>query len=391
MKCVIGSKKYNSMTKKVFVSGCFDMLHSGHVAFFEEAAQHGDLYVGIGSDTTIQQLKGRPTINTDKERLYMVKAVKHVKDAWVNSGSGLLDFTKEIRELKPDIFFVNEDGFTPDKIKLCDEISAELVVSKRIPQSGLPARSTTALRTVCNIPFRLDLAGGWLDQPFVSKYWPGPVITISVHPDYQFNDRSGMSSSTRKKAIQLWQTDIPEGNKEILAKTLFSFENPPGTKVISGSQDSIGIVFPGVNKLNYAKENYWPDSIEPETNTEILEFIENHLWFITLGPRVGDFDVLSDTNINQPNAKNLADAANKCWDAIKHKDLQLFGTAFRESFEAQVAMFPHMVNTDIHEVIETYKNDSLGWKLSGAGGGGYLVLVSEKPVKNAIQIRIVRP
>jgi len=367
------------------------MLHSGHVAFFEEAAQHGELYVGIGSDATIQQLKGRPSINTDKERLYMVKAVKHVKDAWVNSGSGLIDFSKEIRELKPDIFFVNEDGFTPDKIKLCDEIGAQLLVSKRIPQNGLPARSTTALRTVCNIPFRLDLAGGWLDQPYVSKFNPGPVITISVHPDYQFNDRSGMSSSTRKKAIQLWQTDIPEGNKEILAKTLFSFENPPGTKVISGSQDSIGIVFPGVNKLNYTRENYWPDSIEKETSVEVLEFIENYLWLIKLGPRIGDFDVLSDTNINQPNAQNLADAANKCWLAIKNKDLHHFGTAFRESFEAQIAMFPHMVNRDIIEVIETYKNDALGWKLSGAGGGGYLVLVSEKPVKNAIQIRIVRP
>ena len=379
------------MTKKVFVSGCYDMLHSGHVAFFEEAAQHGDLYVGIGSDTTIQQLKGRPTINTDKERLYMVKAIKHVKDAWVNGGSGLIDFNEEIRELKPDIFFVNEDGFTPDKIKLCDEIGAELLVSKRIPHGGLPARSTTSLRTVCNIPFRLDLAGGWLDQPFVSKFHPGPVLTISVHPDYNFNDRSGMSSSTRKKAIQLWQTDIPEGNRELLAKTLFSFENPPGTKVVSGSQDSIGIVFPGVNKLNYACENYWPDSIEPETNSEILEFIENNLWFITLGPRVGDFDVLADTNINQPNAKNLADAAIKCWDAIREKDIQRFGTAFRESFEAQVAMFPNMVNKDITEIIEMYKNDALGWKLSGAGGGGYLVLVSEKPVKNAIQIRIVRP
>ena len=379
------------MTKKVFVSGCFDMLHSGHVAFFEEAAQHGDLYVGIGSDTTIQELKGRPTINTDKERLFMVKAIKHVKDAWVNSGNGLLDFQKEIKELKPDIFFVNEDGFTPDKIKLCTDLGAELVVSKRIPHGGLPARSTTALRTVCNIPFRLDLAGGWLDQPYVSKFHPGPVITISVHPDYQFNDRSGMSSSTRKKAIQLWQTDIPEGNKEILAKTLFSFENPPGTKIVSGSQDSIGIVFPGVNKLNYNKEKYWPDSIDSETNNDILEFIEQNLWFITLSPRIGDFDVLSDTNINEPNARNLANAANKCWEAIRAKNLELFGTAFRESFEAQVAMFPHMVNSDIIEIIESYKNEALGWKLSGAGGGGYLVLVSEKRIKNAIQIRIVRP
>ncbi len=311
------------MTKKrkVFVSGCYDMLHSGHVAFFEEAAQHGDLYVGIGSDKTIEQLKGRPTINTDSERLYMVKAIKHVKDAWVNSGSGLLDFEREFRQLKPDIFFVNEDGFTPDKIKLCNEIGAELIISKRIPHSGLPARSTTSLRKVCNIPFRLDLAGGWLDQPYVSKYYPGPVITISIHPDYNFNDRSGMSSSTRKKAIQLWQTDIPEGNRELLAKTLFSFENPPGTNVISGSQDSIGIVFPGVNKLNYGKEQYWPDSIESITNQETLEFIEDHLWFITLSPRIGDFDVLADTDINDTKAKDLADAAEKCWSAIQNKNL----------------------------------------------------------------------
>lgn len=378
------------MTQKVFVSGCFDMLHSGHVAFFEEAAQLGVLYVGIGSDKTIEQLKGRPTINSENERLYMVKSIKHVKDAWVNKGNGLLDFESEIRALKPDIFFVNEDGFTPDKVKLCKEIGTRLVISKRTPHSGLPARSTTELRKVCNIPFRLDLAGGWLDQPFVSKHYPGSVITIGVQPDYQFNDRSGMSSSTRKKAIQLWQTDIPDGNRELLAKTLFSFENPPGTNVISGSQDSIGIVFPGVNKLCYNKEKYWPDSIESVTENDVLEFIEQHLWFITLSPRIGDFDVLSETQITESNAKSLAIAAEKCWKAIQNKNLKDFGNSFRESFEAQIAMFPHMVNDDVLTQIEYYKNCALGWKLSGAGGGGYLVLVSEKEIKNAIQIRIVR-
>ena len=70
------------------------MLHSGHVAFFEEASQLGDLYVGIGSDATIKQLKARKTINPEEERLYMVKALKSVKNAWINSGSGILDFEK---------------------------------------------------------------------------------------------------------------------------------------------------------------------------------------------------------------------------------------------------------------------------------------------------------
>jgi cytidyltransferase-like protein len=36
--------------KKVFGSGCFDLLHSGHVAFIKEAAEYGYLYVCIGSD-----------------------------------------------------------------------------------------------------------------------------------------------------------------------------------------------------------------------------------------------------------------------------------------------------------------------------------------------------
>lgn len=378
------------MKKKVFVSGCFDMLHSGHVAFFEEAAQLGELFVGIGSDKTIEHLKGRSTVNTENERLYLVQSIKHVKQAWINSGNGLLDFEPEIKELQPDIFFVNEDGFTPDKVKLCNEIGTELIISKRIPHHGLPSRSTTTLRQVCNIPYRLDLAGGWLDQPFVSKYHPGPVITISVQPDYDFNDRSGMSSSTRKKAIQLWQTDIPQGNKEILAKTLFSFENPPGTKIISGSQDSIGIVFPGVNKINYDRGKYWPTSINSINDSDILEFIENHLWFITLSPRIDDYDVLLDTVINEEYAKDLANAAENCWRSIINKDIIKFGKSFRDSFEAQTAMFPNMITPNIKETIDNYGDDALGWKLSGAGGGGYLVLVSEKPVKNAIQIKIVR-
>ena len=43
---------YWFMTKKVFVSGCYDLLHSGHVEFFQQASRYGDLYVGIGSDAT---------------------------------------------------------------------------------------------------------------------------------------------------------------------------------------------------------------------------------------------------------------------------------------------------------------------------------------------------
>lgn len=376
--------------KKVFVSGCYDMLHSGHVAFFTEAASHGDLYVGLGSDQTIGQLKGRKTVNTDHERLYMVQALKMVKEAWINSGSGLMDFENELVTLRPDLFFVNEDGFTPDKQELCSRLGIELVVSRRLPHTGLPARSTTALRQECLIPFRLDLAGGWLDQPFVSKYYPGPVITISLEPEIEFNDRSGMASSTRKKAIDLWHTDIPEGDPEKLAKTLFCVENPPGTTYISGSQDSIGIVYPGVNHILYPAGNYWPEKISSITDEEKLRWIEQHLHLINLSPREGGYNVLSDTKIDENGARELAEAASDVWMAIEAMDLNAFGKGLKRSFEAQVAMFPHMLNPHIQEQIDNYAPDSLGWKISGAGGGGYLVLVTDQPVKNSIQLRIRR-
>lgn len=103
-------KRKMQENKKVFVSGCYDMLHSGHVAFFKEASQYGDLYVGIGSDKTIEELKHHKTVYSEKERLYMVKAIRYVKDAFINPGSGMLDFVDTLDMVKPDIFVVNSDG-----------------------------------------------------------------------------------------------------------------------------------------------------------------------------------------------------------------------------------------------------------------------------------------
>ena len=377
------------MNKKVFVSGCYDMLHSGHVAFFEEAAQYGDLYVGIGSDKTINDLKARKTVNSDAERLYMVKSLKVVKDAWINKGNGLLDFLEEFKALRPDIFFVNADGHTPQKEALCKEMDIEYVVSKRVPHGNLPARSTTALRQECKIPYRIDLAGGWLDQPYVSKFASGSVITICIEPDFEFNDRSGMSTSSRKKAIELWQTDIPEGDREKLAKTLFCFENPPGTKYVSGSQDSLGITMPGLNKYYY-EGGYWPSDIQSVQVSGLLDWIEQRLWMIPLYPRHEGYDVLANTNIDEKGAKWLSDATEVCWKALQQQDAPAVGNAMTESFNAQISMFPNMVSPDILEQIELYRKDVLGWKMSGAGGGGYLILFSEKTIENAIQIRIRR-
>ena len=131
---------------KVFVSGCFDVLHSGHIRFFEEAAKYGDLYVSIGSDKTVKELKNRPTVYNEDERLYMVSSLKFVSKAFIASGSGKLDFEKEIRQIHPDVFFVNSDGDSPEKKAFIESLGIQYIVSKREPKENLPIRSTTAIR-----------------------------------------------------------------------------------------------------------------------------------------------------------------------------------------------------------------------------------------------------
>lgn len=375
------------MTKKVFVSGCYDMLHSGHVAFFEEASRYGDLYVGIGSDRTIYQLKGRKTINNEQERLYMVKAVRYVKDAFISSGSGIMDFEQEVIALKPDIFFVNTDGFTPEKEQFCKKHNIQLVVSSRIPSAGLPARSTTALRQECTIPFRVELCGGWLDQPFVNQICPGAVITASIEPDIDFNYRSGMATSSRKAAIKLWQTAIPAGDPMELAKILFCIENPPGCKHISGSQDQLGIILPGINKLNY-DNGFWPVSVENISDPETIAFVENHLYLLQCPPRQENFDVYEGKNITPKAAAQLAQAAEEAWTAIKNHDADAWGKATEKCFSAQLEMFPNTASKDLLEMIGNYGNTASGWKFTGAGGGGYLMLISKSPIPNTTKIHI---
>jgi len=374
--------------KKVFVSGCFDILHSGHIAFLQEAARFGDLYVGLGSDKTVSDLKGRMTVNSEEERLYMIKALSCVHQVKINRGSGILDFLDDMKELKPDVFVVNEDGHTHDKENICLELGIEYKVLRRIPHANLPARSTTSLRRETPIPYRIDLAGTWIDQPYVSKYHPGWAITVSIEPTIEFNERSGMATSTRKKAIELWNDHLPMENPEKLARVLFRYDNDPGTKDVSGSQDSIGIVIPGVNRFYYNREKYWPSKFETISDLSVIKWLENHLYMVTLWPRPTDFVVLENTHITAENVKRLNAGSEMAWEGLIKKDISLFTKGFTTSFDSQVTMFPKMMNDKIGAVIDLYRDKALSWKLSGAGGGGYLILVSEKVIPNAIRVRI---
>lgn len=377
---------------RILVSGCFDLLHSGHVAFLEEAAELGQLHVALGSDRTVMGLKGRPPVNTEAERLYLLNSLKCVHRAYISSGSGLLDFLPELEAIKPHVFFVNADGDSALKRSTIEARGIEYRVSQRKPHGDLVARSTTSLRQVQVVPYRLDLAGGWLDQPFVSKHAAGPVINCSLEPRDEYELRSGMSSSTRNAALTLWGPKLPTQDRERLAKMIFAFENPPGTKSVAGSQDAIGIVYPGVNYLFYEQTNgtaggYWPSRIVSTCRPEIIDFLQSHLYLVFTKPRGSQFDVLADTRVTPDAAKRLAHAAENAWAALLACDAKSFGQAMTASFNAQIEMFPLMTTPEIMDTIAAHPQ-ALGHKITGAGGGGYVVLFSETPIPNATRLTI---
>lgn len=388
------------MAKKVFVSGCYDLLHSGHVEFFKQASQYGDLYVGIGSDATYLEYKHRKPMFPQDERLFMVQSIKYVKEACINEGSGVIDFIPSLDRFQPDIFVVNKEGGSEDKRKICAERGIEYIELDRTPHEGLKARSSTSLKAELSkgseskdesggIPTRLDLAGTWIDQPYVSMYHPGWAITISLEPTFEVRDRCGLSTSTRKMIQKIWPVRLPKMDPEMLARLMFCFENNPERQDghVSGAQDSIGICVPGLCR-HYYDNNFWPNKIEYTSDEMTLRFLEQHLVMVPMEPRLPGCTVIEAKDITPAKVKALADAADACWNAIIAHDLEAFAEAYRASFEAQVAMFPGMVSPTyighpecdgsyIKEAIAKYSGmqDVLALKMPGAGGGGYLALV----------------
>ncbi|MCP4164660.1 MAG: adenylyltransferase/cytidyltransferase family protein [Chloroflexi bacterium] len=136
-----------SHNKKVIVTGCYDWFHSGHVRFFEETSELGDLYVVAGNDANVRLLKGEGhPFFSEEERRYMVQSIRFVKQALISSGSGWMDAEPEIAVIQPDIYAVNEDGDVPEKRAFCESHSIEYVVLERLPKEGLTPRESTDLR-----------------------------------------------------------------------------------------------------------------------------------------------------------------------------------------------------------------------------------------------------
>jgi len=373
--------------KKVLVSGCYDLLHGGHIAFFKTAASFGDLYVSLGRDENLFLLKGKRPVFSESERLYLVKSVRYVHEAFLASGMGMLDFEPDMRRMMPDIFIVNSDGHTPEKETLCRELGVEYKVLERIPEPGLPARSSSGTKREMRFPYRLCLAGGWIDQPWVSEIHPGSVVVAQIWPDMDFDYRSGLATSSRECAIKLWGNRCPEGDPAENAKLLFGAENPPGTKYVSGSQDHLGLLMPGINRLYYSGA-YWPERVDSTVDPSTCDWLSEVLHLVKLNPRPEGYDPLREMHLEKQFIRELGEAGNLCWESILRKDIHGLGKSMTDTFLSWRKMLPNTVPDPILKEVETRFLTKYPGAITSGAGGGYVIVVSEEPVEGAMKIRV---
>ncbi len=361
--------------KKVLVSGNFDLLHNGHIEFLKQASSYGDVYVCVGRDNNAHLLNKKSPLYNEQERLFIVENIKCVKKAMLAHGSGMLDFAPNMIELKPDCFVVNKDGSTSEKREFCEKLGVDYIEVPDVPKAGLPKRTSAEVKTSTDtFPYRICLAGGWIDQPFVNKYASGSIVVVSIKSQMAFNDRSGMATSSRKTAYELWNGEIPKGRPpHVLAKLLFGAENPPGSLYVSGAQDQIGLLVPGISKLEFGKNEYWP-RIRTIEDKGIADWLESVIELIPLEPRPVDYNPLATQNLNSEDISILGRTGEKCFKAIESKNAELLGESLMETWQMWQKILPNTVNDYIIE--RAYELNKMGFGFSGSNGG-YIIRVKE--------------
>jgi len=197
--------------KKVFVSGCYDVLHGGHLEFFRQAKALGNyLIVCLPSDAALFIHKKRQPWIPIEHKVQVISALEPVDEVVI--GDDLepgLNFKSQFLRLKPQILAVTEDDrFESPKRELCEKVGAQYV---RLPKNLTydPISTSEILqraRAITQAPMRIDFAGGWLDVPRFSRP-DGYIVNCSISPlvslyDWPYEKCSGLGGSGAYAILQ---------------------------------------------------------------------------------------------------------------------------------------------------------------------------------------------
>jgi len=250
---------------------------------------------------------------------------------------------------------------------------------------------------ISKIPYRMALAGGWIDQPFVSMHNPTPpgsMVVVGLLPTFRFMDRSGMATSTREVARKLWSGVLPDQDPRDLVRVLYDAENQ-GKAAPSGSQDMAGLIIPGISRLDYDfifEGGYFPARIETSNDPAIARWLEETIHLLPIAPRPEHYSPLEEKHLDKGWIRRLGQSGKDCYAAILAKDARALGVSLNECMRCWQAILPCTVKhpsitVDLMGILNHYQSRYVGAMYSGCGGG-YLYVVSEEPVPGAFHVQV---
>lgn len=373
----------------VLVAGFFDLLHSGHIRFLEEASHYGRVIVSLGSDENSQTSKGKTPVCSENERQYMLQSVRYVHKALVSPVIGPMSFETHIEEYKPRYFIINRDGHTAAKQECCEKHGVSYVVLERLPKANFTPRSSTDMREVDCVPHRMDISGGFLDQRMLNGRVPGPAIIANIET-MNCVDRAGMSSSTRKVIHELFGNYLPRNHSEQeLANIILAYENFH-QDYVSGATDAYGLVFSSVCRFEF-DDSYRPHCIEKIADNDTLTWLEQHLFLKLTHARPDDYRVFDGReSFPKDVLEEYAAMANETWRVIKTRDLAALKHCVNATRALQQKLIPGYVSDAVAPELAALEAAGHGAKLMGAGGAGYVMIVADEQPEGAERVTIRR-
>jgi hypothetical protein len=220
------------------------------------------------------------------------------------------------------------------------------------------------------------------------------MVVVSLEPTVRYMDRCGMATGTRKVALELWDGVIPDRDPAELTRELYAAENRDQPEP-SGSQDMIGLIYPGISRLDYdanVEGGYFPAHIESTGAPEIARWLEGVLHLLPVCPRPDGYNPLGIRNLDPAWIRRLGQTGQDCFDAILSRDVRALGASMSECMKCWEALLPHTVRhptltVDLVALLGCYQSRYAGAMYSGCGGG-YLLVVSEEPVPGSARVKV---
>ena len=257
--------------------------------------------------------------------------------------------------------------------------------------------NSSVTSVIGTMPYRMAFAGGWIDQPFISKHNPSPpgaMVVVALEPTFPFMNRCGMGTSTRLAAKTLWGESLPDGDPTTLMRELYLSENAEREDP-SGSQDMAGIIYPGISRLDYdvnVEGGFFPAHVTSCNDADIATWLEAVLYCLPVGQRPEGYYPLGETHLDPLWIERLGRSGFDCYDAILEKDAEKLGGSMNETMACWETILPHTVRhpsitTSLVALLSFYQQRYHGAMYSGCGGG-YFYIISSEPVPGTFKVNI---